>query len=214
MSLPFLGSIDLASLITTAGYAGIFGIIFAESGLLIGFFLPGDSLLFTAGFLASRGVFNIWVLAPLCFAAAVLGDNFGYAFGRRLGPKIFIRERSLFFHREYIGRTQRFYERHGGKTLILARFLPGVRTFAPIFAGVGRMRYSEFLFYNAAGAFLWAIGLTVLGYALGSAIPDVDRYLIPIVIAIVIVSSLPPLWHLWRESRITSHEARIKNHEP
>ncbi len=202
----FSGLFDLTTLITTVGYAGIFAIVFAESGLLVGFFLPGDSLLFTAGFLASRGFFNIWLLAPVCFAAAVLGDNFGYAFGRRLGPKIFIRERSLFFHREYIGRTQRFYERHGGKTLILARFLPGVRTFAPIFAGVGKMRYSEFLFYNAVGGLIWGVGFTAGGYVLGNVVPNVDRYIVPIVIAVVVVSSIPPLWHLWRERRGARHE--------
>lgn len=190
---------DTLTLIQTVGYAGLFAIVFAESGLFVGFFLPGDSLLFTAGFLASQGFGSIVFLAAGCFFAAVVGDSFGYAFGRRMGPRIFTKKDSLFFRKEYIARTSRFYENHGGKALILARFMPVVRTFAPIFAGVGDMRYSTFLFYNLIGAFLWAVGLTVLGYVLGSVIPGIDQYLLPIVLAIVIISSVPPLLHIIRE---------------
>ncbi|MDP3762893.1 MAG: VTT domain-containing protein [bacterium] len=197
----FLG-IDLVALIKAAGYLGLFGIVFAESGLFIGFFLPGDSLLFTAGFLASQSFLNIWILAPLTFIAAILGDNFGYAFGRRVGPAIFTRERSLFFHKEYLERARIFYEAHGGKAIVLARFLPVIRTFAPILAGAGRMHYPTFLFYNVIGAALWAIGLTFLGFYLGNAIPGIDRYLVPIVLVIVIISSLPTLWHLVRHREI------------
>jgi len=193
---------DLVALIKAAGYLGLFGIVFAESGLFVGFFLPGDSLLFTAGFLASQGFLNIWILAPLAFIAAILGDNFGYAFGRRVGPAIFTRERSLFFHKEYLERARIFYEAHGGKAIVLARFLPVIRTFAPILAGVGRMRYPTFLFYNVIGAALWAIGLTFLGFYLGNAIPNIDRYLVPIVLVIVIISSLPTLLHLVRHREI------------
>ena len=193
---------DLVALIKAAGYLGLFGIVFAESGLFVGFFLPGDSLLFTAGFLASQGFLNIWILAPLAFIAAILGDNFGYAFGRRVGPAIFTRERSFFFHKEYLERARIFYEAHGGKAIVLARFLPVIRTFAPILAGVGRMRYSTFLFYNVIGAVLWAIGLTFLGFYLGNAIPNIDRYLVPIVLVIVIISSLPTLLHLVRHREI------------
>ena len=145
---------------------------------------------------------NIWILAPLAFIAAILGDNFGYAFGRRVGPAIFTRERSLFFHKEYLERARIFYEAHGGKAIVLARFLPVIRTFAPILAGVGRMRYSTFLFYNVIGAVLWAIGLTFLGFYLGNAIPNIDRYLVPIVLIIVIISSLPTLLHLVRHREI------------
>jgi len=193
---------DLVALIKAAGYLGLFGIVFAESGLFVGFFLPGDSLLFTAGFLASQGFLNIWILAPLAFIAAILGDNFGYAFGRRVGPAIFTRERSLFFHKEYLERARIFYEAHGGKAIVLARFLPVIRTFAPILAGVGRMRWPTFLFYNVIGAVLWAIGLTFLGFYLGNAIPNIDRYLVPIVLVIVIISSLPTLLHLVRHREI------------
>ena len=191
--------IDLVGLIETVGYLGLFVIVFAESGLFVGFFLPGDSLLFTAGFLASQGYGSIFILAPMCFAAAVLGDLFGYGFGRRVGPRIFTRENSLFFRKAYVARTQEFYARHGGKTLILARFMPVVRTFAPIFAGVGRMRYGEFFFYNVIGGLLWAGGLTVTGYTLGSVIPGIDRYIVPIVAAIIATSVLPPFLHVIRE---------------
>lgn len=192
---------DIPSLILAVGYAGLFGIVFAESGVFLGLFLPGDSLLFTAGFLASQGYLNIWLVITGCFLAAVAGDSFGYAFGRRVGPRIFRREDSLLFHSEHLERARRFYERHGGKTIILARFLPVIRTFAPILAGVGRMPYPIFLFYNIVGGALWAIGLTLLGYWLGSAIPNIDRYLIPIVLGIVIVSALPGAIQLLREYR-------------
>lgn len=194
--------IDLVSLIKAAGYLGLFGIIFAESGLFIGFFLPGDSLLFTAGLLASQGFLNIWILTPLCFLAAILGDNFGYAFGRKVGPALFAKERSVLFHKEYLEKSRLFYERHGPATIVLARFLPVIRTFAPILAGVGQMHYRTFLFYNVFGAVLWAIGLTLLGYYLGSVVPNVERYLVPLILAIVILSSLPTLFHIIRHREI------------
>lgn len=198
--MEFLG-FDLISLIKTAGYVGLFAIVFAESGLFIGFFLPGDSLLFTAGFLASQDLLNIWALAMLMFLAAVLGDNFGYAFGRKVGPAIFKREDSWLFHKDHLERARIFYEKHGAKTLVLARFLPIVRTFAPILAGVGQMRYQTFFFYNILGGFLWAIGMTGLGYFLGATIPGVDKYLIPIILAIILLSVLPTLIHLWRTKK-------------
>ncbi len=189
---------DLISLIKTAGYLGLFGIVFAESGLFIGFFLPGDSLLFTAGFLASQNFLDIRILAPLTFLAAILGDSFGYAFGSKVGYKLFTKEDSFLFHRHNLERAKKFYERHGGRALILARFMPVVRTFAPILAGVGKMKYHTFLFYNVIGAFLWAIGLTSLGYYLGSTIPDIDKYLLPIIGTIIFVSFLPSAIHILR----------------
>ncbi len=192
---------DLVPLIKTAGYLGVFFIVFAESGLFIGFFLPGDSLLFTAGFLASQGYLNIWILATLAFVGAVLGDSVGYAFGKRMGPKIFTREDSIFFHKDHIMRAEKFYEAHGPKTIVLARFMPIVRTFAPIVAGIGHMRYRTFIFYNVIGGALWGIGLPFLGYLLGNTIPNIDRFLIPIIIGIIIVSALPPAWHVFREYR-------------
>ena len=199
--VEFFTGIDLSAFIQAAGYAGLFAIVFAESGLFLGFFLPGDSLLFTAGFLASLGYFNIVILLLLCVAGAVFGDSFGYAFGRRVGPRIFKRERSLLFHPEYIKRTKKFYETHGGKAVILARFTPVVRTFAPILAGMGRMHYPTFLFYNVIGGVLWGGGITLLGFTLGNAIPGIDRYLLPIIGLIVFSSLLPPVIHVLKERR-------------
>jgi membrane-associated protein len=190
---------NLISLIKTAGYLGVGGIVFAESGLFFGFFLPGDSLLFTAGFLASQNFLNIVVLLPIIFAAAVAGDSVGYAFGRRVGPKIFKREDSLLFHKDHLQRAEKFYEKHGGKTIILARFMPIVRTFAPIVAGVGKMRYSTFLAYNLIGGFLWSFGITGAGYFLGSTVPNIDKYLLPIILGIILLSASPVLWHLLKE---------------
>ena len=182
---------DLVALVKTAGYVGIFGMVFAESGLFFGFFFPGESLLFTAGILASQGLLDFYILAPLVFVGAVLGDTVGYAFGRRVGPAIFKSEDSIFFNKNNIERTRIFYEKYGTKTIILARFVPIVRTFAPIFAGVGQMRYRTFLAYNIIGGALWGLGVTGAAYYLGNLIPDLERYLVPIVVFIIIISLLP-----------------------
>lgn len=199
MSMEGLFGIDLVKILETVGYLGIFAIVFAESGLFVGVFLPGDSLLFTAGFLASTGIFNLPVLSAVCFIAAVLGDNVGYSFGRRVGPMIFKREDSFWFHKDHLQKAEKFYEKHGGKTIILARFLPIIRTFAPIVAGAGKMNYKSFVFYNLLGGFLWAVGLTMTGYFLGKVIPDVDKYLLPIVLGIILVSLFPTLWHVGKD---------------
>jgi membrane-associated protein len=184
-------------LVSTVGLIGVVAIIFAESGLFFGFFFPGDSLLFTAGFLASQGLLNIWLLTGGVILAAILGDSVGYWFGAKVGPKIFSREDSFFFHRKHIERTQKFYDQHGKKTVILARFVPIVRTFAPILAGVGKMEYKTFLKFNIVGGVLWGAGLTWAGFILGSIIPGVDRYLLPIVLVIIVVSLIPALTHLY-----------------
>jgi len=208
--LGLLDFIDLPGLIKTFGYLGIIAIIFAESGLFFGFFLPGDSLLFTAGVVASgvllpdangQPLFNVWLLAGLCFVAAVSGDSVGYWFGKKIGPRIFTKEDSLLFHKNHILKAQAFYEKHGGKTIVLARFLPVVRTFAPIVAGVGRMRYTTFLAYNLVGGFAWTVGLTFLGYFLGNAIPadQIDKYLLPLIGLIIIISILPTAFHILKE---------------
>src|SRR3989338_8234737 len=191
--------IDLIALVKAVGYIGLFLIIFAESGLFVGFFLPGDSLLFTAGFLASQEYMHIVPLVLLTFAAAILGDNFGYAFGKKVGPAIFNKEDSLLFHKDHLERASKFYEKYGGKTIILARFMPIVRTFAPILAGVGKMKYGEFFLYNFIGGLLWGLGMPLLGYFLGSTIPNIDKYLVPIVLFIIISSMLPPVWHFMKE---------------
>lgn len=189
---------ELIPLIKTAGYLGLFAIVFAESGLFIGFFLPGDSLLFTAGFLASQGFFNIWYLTPLIFIGAVLGDNVGYAFGYKVGPMLFNKEESILFHKDHLERARIFYEKYGKKAIVLARFMPGIRTFAPILAGVGKMNYGVFMAYNLIGGLLWGVGLPLLGYLLGNTIPDADRYLLPIILFIIFLSILPSLIHIWK----------------
>jgi membrane-associated protein len=186
---------DLSEIIRAVGYLGVFAIVFTESGLLFGFFLPGDSLLFTAGLLASQGVFNIAVLAIGCFVAAATGDSAGYFIGHRYGRRLFDKEDSLFFHKDHLVRAERFYAKHGGKAIILARFMPFVRTFAPVVAGIGAMRYPTFLIYNLVGALLWAVGMTLAGYFLGNAIPDPDRYILPIVALIVLASIAPGIYH-------------------
>ena len=193
--------LDPLTLIQSFGYIGLFVIVFAESGLFIGFFLPGDSLLFTAGILASQGYLDIILLIPLLFIAAVLGDTFGYAFGRKVGPAIFHREDSWLFHKRHIESARMFYERHGSKTIVLARFMPIVRTFAPIVAGIGKMRYSTFLLFIEIGAALWAIGLTLLGYYLGKTIPGIDDYILPIILFIVFLSILPGIVQVLRARR-------------
>lgn len=187
-------------LLVAFGTIGLFLIVFAESGLLIGFFLPGDSLLFTAGLFAAQGTLNLSVILVGCFLAAVAGDQVGYAFGKKVGPALFRRPDSRFFKQEYVEKAQNFFERHGVKTIVLARFVPIVRTFAPILAGVGTMKYRTFVTYNVIGGFLWAVGVTLLGYMLGELIPDIDTYLLPIV-AVIIALSFIPIAMEWRKSR-------------
>ena len=200
----------------TVGYLLIFAIIFAESGLLIGFFLPGDSILFTAGFLASPAsqellknlglpaespFFSLPILLIGCFLCAVVGDSVGYTFGRRIGPRLFQKEESLLFSKKNVVKAQEFYEKHGGKAIVLARFLPVVRTFAPIVAGVGQMNYRRFLAFNLIGGVLWAIGVTLAGYFLAAVIgpENIDKYLLPIIILIILVSVAPSAYHVLRE---------------
>lgn len=186
---------DLVELVKAVGYVGVFGIVFAESGLFFGFFLPGDSLLFTAGFLASQGFLNFPLLVILCVAGAILGDSVGFSFGKKLGAKLYNKDDSKFFKKEHLEKAHAFYEKHGGKTIILARFMPFVRTFAPIVAGAANMEYSKFLSFNIIGGILWGMGVTTAGYVLGQVIPDVDKYLIPIILLIIIASVAPPAYH-------------------
>lgn len=190
-SMSELLNFDLIGIIQTFGYIGLFIIIFSESGLFFGFFLPGDSLLFTAGLLAASGFLNIYLLIPLLLFAAIVGDNVGYWFGKTIGPKIFNKEHSFFFNKRHIGRAKDFYEKYGSRAVILARFVPIVRTFTPILAGVGEMRYPLFVRYNIIGGMLWAAGVTLLGYLLGNTIPNIDQYLPLIVLGIIFISFLP-----------------------
>ncbi|HUR78443.1 MAG TPA: VTT domain-containing protein [Acidimicrobiales bacterium] len=196
--------LDPHNLLETFGVLGLFAVIFAESGLLIGFFLPGDSLLFTAGLLVSQGEY-ITLPLPVVLAgvvvAAIAGDQVGYAFGRRVGPALFRRPDSRIFKGEYVEKAQSYYERYGSRTVVLARFVPIVRTFAPIVAGVGEMPYRTFVTFNVIGGLLWGVGVTTAGYVLGETIPDVDKYLLPIIGVIVVLSVLPIAIELLRARR-------------
>ena len=183
--------LDPLTIIKTLGLLGVVLIIFAESGLFFGFFFPGDSLLFTAGFLASQNIISIWWLLILCFVAAVVGDNVGYTFGRKTGQMIFKKEDSLFFHKKHIEKAHKFYEKYGRKTIIFARFIPVVRTFAPIVAGVAQMDYKTFFSFNLIGGLIWSSGMLGIGYLLGNIIPNAEKYLTPIIILIVIISFVP-----------------------
>ncbi len=185
---------DLSALVMAVGYLGIFLIIFAESGLFFGFFLPGDTLLFTAGLMASQGYLSIVPLVLVIMLGAILGDQVGYLFGKKFGPKIFNRDDSFYFKKKHVENAEKFYAKHGRKTVLLARFMPVIRTFIPILAGVGNMKYSIFLTYNIAGGIIWGAGITLLGYFMGEKIPNLDMFLIPILIFVVFVSMLPSLF--------------------
>lgn len=201
------GALDPQHLIETLGLIGIFCIVFAESGLLIGFFLPGDSLLFTAGFLASAPSsvdeslhLPLPVLLVGCAVAAISGDQVGYLMGRRIGPALFRRPDSRLFKRENVDKAEAFFERYGAKTIVLARFVPIVRTFAPIVAGVSRMKYRTFVTFNVVGGLLWAVGVTLLGYFLGQ-VDVVEENLEITILAIVAISVLPIAFELWKSRR-------------
>jgi membrane-associated protein len=194
--------LDPKFLVETLGLAGAIAIVFAESGLFFGFFLPGDSLLFTVGLLASFDILPLWTFIVLGSIAAIAGDSVGYAFGKHIGPKIFSKEDSLFWNKKHIERSNVFFATYGKKALILARFMPIVRTFTPILAGVGKMDYGTFFRYNVIGGILWVFGITLLGFFFGSIIPDPDRYLLPVIIAIVIISILPALKEIISNKKI------------
>ena len=191
---------DLPTLIKTFGYPLVWGIVFAESGLLVGFLLPGDSLLFVAGFVCSlpNSPLDIRVMAFGCFVFAVLGDSVGYYTGKRFGRKLFDKEDSKFFKKKHLIAAETFFEKQGKTAIILARFMPFVRTFAPIVAGIAAMKYKTFMSYNVVGGFIWGIGLTALGYFLGKSIPaeQIDQYLIPIVLLIMFISLAPSIFHI------------------
>ena len=201
--MPFNTEQIISQYGANVGYLILFAIVFAESGLFFGFFLPGDSLLLTAGLLASKELLNIWILVPLMFVAAVLGDNVGYWFGAKTGPRIFNRENSLLFKRKNLLAAKAFYDKHGGKTIILARFMPFIRTFAPIVAGAVEMEYRRFFFFNLVGGVLWGIGVTLAGYFLARLFPPevLDKYFLLIVVGVIVISVLPAAIHLWNDNR-------------
>jgi len=193
--------LELIPLVKLIGYPGLFAIVFLESGVFFGFFLPGASMLFTAGLLSSQGYFEPLTLIGLLTLAAILGDSAGYWFGAKVGYRLFLRPDSRFFKHQYLQNAKEFYERHGVYAIVFARFIPFIRTFAPIVAGIVKMRYRTFLAYNVVGALAWAAGVTFLGYYLGEKVPFVGEYLTPIVIVIILVTLIPLVWKLPREIR-------------
>ncbi|HNS71221.1 MAG TPA: VTT domain-containing protein [bacterium] len=207
---------DLKNFIQAIGMIGVFIVIFSESGLLIGFFLPGDSLLFTAGLLSSPAfnLFNVWHLVLGAWVCAILGDNVGYEFGKRVGRSLFKKEKSFLFNPANLIKAQEFYEKHGGKAITIARFMPVIRTFAPIVAGIGHMNHLKFTFYNFLGGTIWVWSMVFGGYFLGQTIPNIDKYILPIVLLIIAVSIAPPLLHIYKENKRTIWEKigeKLKN---
>lgn len=206
-SAIFAVGIDPERLIRSVGFIGLLAVIFAESGIMLGFFLPGDSLLFIAGFLSWKGsqpgevalLPSIWLVSLGTFIAAVAGDQVGYIFGKNAGPRVFNKPDSRLFKHEYVERAEEFFDKHGSKTIFLARFVPIVRTFAPIVAGASKMHYRTFVVYNVVGGFVWAVGFTQLGYWLGQAFPGLGDRIEYVVLVIIFISVAPMAFHLWRE---------------
>jgi membrane-associated protein len=195
------GAQSLDALIRWGGYAVLVAIVFTETGLLVGFFLPGDSLLITAGLVAATGALDILWLNVLLAAAAIVGDSVGYAIGARIGPRLFTREKSWLFNPRHVVRTREFYARHGAKTIVIARFVPIIRTFAPVVAGVGQMPYRRFLVYNVAGGLGWVLSMTWAGYLLGNVVPNIDRHIHIVVIVVIVLSVIPIGVEILRERR-------------
>ncbi len=186
------------TIIETVGLIGIFIIIFSETGFFLGFFLPGDSLLFTAGIFASQGLLNIHLVIPLCIIAAILGDSFGYWSGKKYGRKLFERDAGFFFKKKRIYEAEHFYKKHGKYTIIIARFVPIIRTFAPIVAGIGGMKYRVFFSFNIFGGIAWVTFMSLLGYFLGGLIPGIRNYMLPVLSLIIFISFLPIIFKFIR----------------
>jgi membrane-associated protein len=191
---------DVRQLVQLGGYFGLTGIIFAETGLFFGFFLPGDSLLVTAGLLSSQPEFglNIWLLGVILTLSAIAGNTVGYLFGKQLGPRLFTRDDSMLFKKKHLFAAQAFYEKHGGKTLVIARFMPIVRTFVPIVAGVGNMEFKRYTAYNVLGAVLWIWSMLLTGYILGRYIPGVEHHIEKVILLVIFLSLLPGLISWWK----------------
>jgi membrane-associated protein len=193
---------DVQHLVRAGGYVGLTAVIFAETGLLIGFFLPGDSLLVTAGLLSSQPKFglNIWLLGLMLTVAAIVGNSLGYAIGRYSGPRLFTRDDSLLFKKKHLFRAQSLYDHHGGKILVLARFMPIVRTFVPVVAGLAQMRYRDYTIYNVIGAVAWIWSMLLLGYFLGRYIPGIASHITKVIVVVIFLSLLPGLIS-WRREK-------------
>lgn len=195
---------NLEHFLTTASYVGIFALLFAETGLLVGFFLPGDSLLVTAGILAAHGTLSLPLVMGVGTVAAIAGDSLGYLIGEKVGPRLFRRPKSRFFNPKNVEHAQSYFDKYGAKTLILARFIPVVRTFAPPVAGVAGMHYPRFFTYNAVGGLLWGAGVPLAAYFLGSLIPNLDRYLLLVIGIVIALSVLPVGWEILQARRRSS----------
>lgn len=207
---------NLPELVQWAGLFGLAAIIFSETGLLVGVFLPGDSLLVTAGLLAARGYLNVYALAPLLTVAAICGNSVGYFIGRASGPRIFSRENSLFFNKKHAIRAHEFYEKYGRKTIVLAQFMPVIRTFAPVVAGVGGMRFRQFITFNIMGAVLWIWSMVAIGFFLGSYIPGIDQHIEIVIVIVIFISILPGLISAYRTRRAKRYQtpAAVEPGEP
>jgi len=190
---------DVNNIIQSGGIILVSIIVFAESGLLVGFFLPGDTLLFAAGLAASQGEVSLPILIIAIVAAAIIGDNVGYSFGKKAGPRIFQKKDGIIFRHEYLEQAEKFYEKHGGKTIILARFVPMVRTFAPVVAGAGKMPRERFMAFNVVGGILWGAGMPLLGYLVGDSIPHLDKYIEVVIIGVVVASFGLALLHVLKD---------------
>jgi membrane-associated protein len=193
---PFEVTMTPETILQTLGYSGFAAIIFAESGLFFGFFLPGDSLLFAAGVLAAAGYFNIWLIVVLAVLAAVFGDSTGYYIGGHFGKWLLKKEENWWWKKSHLIAAENFYEKRGAITLVLARFMPFIRSFVPLAAGISKMNYRKFLQFNLIGGIAWGVSLPVLGYFLGQLIPDIEKYIVAIVLGIVVVSLIGPALHL------------------
>ena len=190
---------DVESLVRVGGLAALTAIVFTETGLFVGFFLPGDSLLVTAGIFAAKGDLELWTLNTVLSLAAILGDTTGYVIGFKTGPMIFRREDSLFFHRKHLITAKQFYDQYGGFTIFIARFIPILRTFAPVVAGVGKMQYSRFIAYNVFGGILWVFSMTFAGYFLGRMVPNIQEQIHIVIAVVIFLSLLPGIIKLARE---------------
>jgi len=201
------GRYALDDLVRWGGYAILVAIVFVETGLLVGFFLPGDSLLVTAGIFSAKGDLNMWTLNLTLSLAAIVGDSVGYTIGAKTGPKIFTRQDSLFFHRRHLITAKEFYDKYGGFTIFIARFMPIIRTFAPVVAGVGAMQYRRFISYNVFGGIFWVLTMTSTGYFLGRIVPNIEERIHVVIAIVIFLSLLPAVAKVIREKRKASKYA-------
>lgn len=205
--------LDFTNLIKTGGLFMLAAIIFAESGMMVGFFFPGDTLLFSAGILAATGHLPIVWTVVVIAVAAIVGDNTGYHIGKHLGPRLFKKEDGLIFRKDLILKAEKFYEKYGTKTMLIAHFVPVIRSFAPVTAGAGKMDYRQFVIYDAIGDITWAASITLLGYFVGSRIPGIEKLIEPILIGIIVITLVPTIYHALKDPKIRAKLLRRKSSE-